>query len=71
MTEASDNITSPGSTDMFTRMTCALTKSNWARDQGKTAAEYLGGFSATQKMADTGPAAVHFTASAVMLIFSF
>lgn len=56
---------------MFTRMTYALTKSKWARDQGKKAAKYLGGFCATMKMADTGPAAVDFTASAVTLIFSF
>lgn len=56
---------------MFTRMTYALTKSKWARDQGKWAAKYLGGFYATMKMADTGPAAVDFTASAVTLIFSF
>lgn len=37
----------------------------------KKAAEYLGGFCATLKMANTGPAAVDFTASAVTLIFSF
>lgn len=51
-------------------MTYALTKSKWARDQGKEAAEYLGRFYAALKMADTGPAAVDFTASAVTLIFS-
>lgn len=57
---------------MFTRTTYALTKSKWERDQGeKKAAKYLGGFCATLKMADTGPAAVDFTASAVTLIFSF
>lgn len=56
---------------MFTRMTYALTKSKWARDQGKRAAKCLGRFYATPKMADTGPAAVDFTASAVTLIFTF
>ena len=37
----------------------------------KKAAKDLGGFRATLKMVDTGPAAVDFTASAVTLIFSF
>lgn len=72
MTETNDKITNPRSTDMFTRTTYALTKSKWERDQGKKkAAKYLGGFCATLKMANTGPAAVDFTASAVTLIFSF
>ncbi|OBS65226.1 hypothetical protein A6R68_06240, partial [Neotoma lepida] len=65
MTETNDNIINPRSTDMFTRMTYALTKSKWARDQGKKAAKCLGRFYATLKMADTGPAAVDFTASAM------
>lgn len=67
VTETNDNITNPRSTDMFTRMTYALTKSKWARDQGEKAAKCLGRFYATLKMADTGPAAVDFTASAVTL----
>lgn len=71
VTETNDNITNPRSTDMFTRMTYALTKSKWARDQGEKAAKCLGRVSAALKMADTGPAAVHFTASAVTVIFSF
>lgn len=71
VTETNDNITNPRSTDMFTRMTYALTKSKWARDQGEKAAKCLGRASAALKMADTGPAAVHFTASAVTVIFSF
>lgn len=48
-----------------------FTKSKWARDQGEKAAKCLGRVSAALKMADTGPAAVHFTASAVTVIFSF
>lgn len=71
MTETNDNMTNPRSTDMFTRLTYALTKSKWARDQGKKAAKCLRRVYATLKMADTGPAAVGFTASAVTLIFSF
>lgn len=35
MTVTNDRITNPRSTDMFTRMTYALTKSKWERDQGK------------------------------------
>lgn len=70
-TETNDEITSPRSTDKFTRTTYALTKSKWERDRGKEmAAKYLGGFCATLKTADTGPTAVGFTASAVTVIFN-
>lgn len=70
MTQTNDKGIAPRSTDMFTRMTYALTKSKWARDQGQEEAA-LRGSGAALKMADSGPAAVHFTASAVTLIFNF
>lgn len=53
-TQTNDRITNPGSTDMFTRMTYALTKSKWERDQGR-AAKDPGGFRAARRWLTLDP----------------
>lgn len=53
-TQTNDRITNPRSTDMFTRMTYALAKSKWERDQGR-AAKDPGGFRAAQRWQTLDP----------------